>query len=202
MKIQLTILAFILGFTMVNAQETENPIQKNQFNFSKNFKPFRTNYDGVEMKNYTFGYQRNINEDLSLGINLNFDSSKGIAYEKYNDNIYQSNQLNYQSKGISFNFNYDWSRIIGMNTKKFDLYTGTSVGVSVIDNYLLERSPTNGLPTGFSKYTSNEYFIGGHLGFRYWITKNIGISTELNKSFYDSRRDQTASLSLGLNYKF
>lgn len=200
MKTQFTILAFIFGLTLTNAQESEKPIQKNQFNFMKNFSQFDS-YE-KEKNNFTIGYQRNINEDVSIGINLNFDRTKGRWGEQYNNTLYFSDLVNMQSKGISFNFNYDWSRIIGMNTKKFDLYTGTSIGVSVLDKYSLERSTTNGALIGFSKYTTNEYFLGAHLGFRYWVTKNIGVSTEINKSFYNSNLQQSANLSLGLNYKF
>lgn len=202
MKTQFTILAFIFGFTLVNAQETENPIQKNQFNFSKNFRASLLDEYGTSKNDYTFGYQRNINEDVSIGLNLNYNSIKGQSYHQYNDVLYVSNESNIKSIGAAFTFNYDWSRIIGMNTKKFDVYTGTSIGVSVLDRSSLERSPTNGFVTGISKYTTNEYFIGGQLGARYWITKNIGVSAEINKSFYNPNTQQDAKLNFGLNYKF
>lgn len=201
MKKLFIIAVSIFAFQFSNAQEEAPTFEKNQFSVQYNLHNF-TKDDFKFSNDFTFGYQRNLTSEVSVGVNLNYNQIKGRAMEINNNNYFISNEENFRSLGLAFTFNYDWSKIIGLNTQKFDLYTGASLGVSLLDNYSLERSPLNGQPMGWSKYSNNEYFLGSHVGFRYWITKNVGISTEINNSFYNSFHQKETKFNVGLNYKF
>lgn len=194
----------LLGFFVfqaIEAQETNPTFEKNQFSTQYNLQNFYR--DNFEFTNdFTFSYQRNLTPEVAVGVSLNYNQIKGSTYTTINDDIFYSGTRKFASKGIAFTFNYDWSKFIGLNPTKFDLYTGTSLGVSVLDNYTLERSPLNGQPMGWSKYSNNQYFLGSHVGFRYWITKNLGISTEINNSFYNPFHQKETKFNVGLNYKF
>jgi hypothetical protein len=197
MKTRFTIIAFICSISFINAQEIEKTIQKNQFNFLKNLDMNCSKHD------YTIGYERKINDEISLGFNINyFESDKYNFYESYNYTFTNKVTAKNSSIGISFSLNYDWSKMIGLNTKKFDIYTGTSFGVSHSNYGTINESYTEKVPTiSFAKSNGNNYFIGAKVGARYWITKNIGLSAELDRSFYTTNINPT-KFNVGMNFKF
>jgi hypothetical protein len=197
MKTRFTIIAFICSISFINAQEIEKPIQKNQFNFLKNLDMDSSKHD------YTIGYERKINDEISLGFNINyFESDKYNFYESYNYTFTNKVTAKNSSIGISFSLNYDWSKMIGLNTKKFDIYTGTSFGVSNSKFGYSYTNETEGIKSNlFSTESGNRFFIGAKVGARYWITKNIGLSAELDRSFYTTNINPT-KFNVGMNFKF
>lgn len=181
MKKQILLLTMFSCFAISNAQESI-PIQKNQFNFYRNISEKHIKDD------YTIGYERKLNNEVSIGLNLNYSFSDNYS------TILEKNK----SMGASISFNYDWSKIIGLNTDKFDIYTGANLGVSKVKyNYM-----SNYYPLNIVQYSSEEFIMGGKLGARYWITKNIGVTVELDNSFFDIYKEKTTKINLGFNFKF
>ncbi len=197
MKKTLTLLVLILGLASANAQE-QPKFQKNQFNIQNGY----NSLDETPKINATFGYERWLNSEVSIGLNLNYFQSKN--YDTYIPNNYGNfPSTNDKSIGISVSLNYDWSKMIGLDTTKFDLYTGVSLGRSRIiykDFYEYSSGGINSIKS--SETTSDELFVGGKIGARYWFTKNIGVNLELDQSFETLKDDNVPKLNLGVNFKF
>lgn len=212
MKTKLLLFAMTFCFVHVNAQETEEPVQKNQFNFYRNFREdFSRNKNNSDITkiDYTFGYERKINKEVSIGINLNyFESNPYLFNETKNGVVTNTSNLNDSSIGLNVSLNYDWSKMLGLNTNKFDIYTGTNFGASHFKSYntFITYYDEN-VEEKIYQNNNTKFFIGGKLGFRYWITKSIGVTTELDQGFYSSKGfyaepKQKSKLNIGLNYKF
>ena len=189
-------------FINSNAQETE-PIQKNQFNFYRNMRNDFKEYNFTK-HDYTIGYERKINSEVSIGLNLNyFESDPYYFDETYNGAFTNRVNTKNSSFGASISFNYDWSKILGLNTDKFDIYTGTNIGLSYL-NYsgIFESTSNENVSIRLYENSVTKHFIGGKIGARYWITKNIGVSAELDRGFYVNFNQNDTKLNLGVNFKF
>ena len=187
-------------FINCNAQETE-PIQKNQFNFYRNIRNDFYDHNATKY-DYTIGYERKINSELSIGFNINYYESVPYYFNETYDGVFAKRVTSKNSSfGASISFNYDWSKLIGLNTNKFDIYTGTNIGMSALNYSDINKSISNeNISVKLNENSGNEFFLGGKIGARYWITKNIGVSTELDKGFYDNLND--IKLNVGVNFKF
>lgn len=197
MKKTITLFVLILGLVSANAQE-QSKFQKNQFNIQRGF----NSVDETPRIDATVGYERWFNSEVSIGINFNYFQSRDYTYYLPGNSSYYPT-TNDKSVGISVSLNYDWSKMIGIDTSKFDLYTGVSLGRSRIF-YTGFYESTN---EGFSVIQSNaldrdELLLGGKIGARYWITKNIGINLELDNTFETFEDENVPKLNLGVNFKF
>ena len=197
MKKTLTILVLILGLVSANAQE-QPKFQKNQFNLQNGY----NSLDETPKINATFGYERWLNSDVSIGLNFNYFQSKDYTY--YLPYNYSFNpRTNDKSIGLSVSLNYDWSRMIGIDTTKFDLYTGVSLGRSRIFYTNFYEYTNEGVTVIKSdEMDEDEFILGGKIGARYWFTKNIGVNLELDQSFKTLKDDDLPKLNLGVNFKF
>ena len=205
MKKLLFITMSLLTVNLTIAQE-EKPILKNQFNL-KNATFFKQivngNTSGSTALDLTLEYERRINTEISYGASINYYQSKRfLTSDTFNGVITNQDTNRNSAFGFSLNVKYDWSKLIGLNTEKIDLFTGTSLGVSNSE-YLIYSTTQSGndITTKTTTLSGNNYFIGTSLGARYWFTKNIGISAELDRSFYKENENLT-KLNLGVNFKF
>lgn len=177
-KIVLLILA-ILSFQITSAQEKQkenNSFKRFYLNAGMQF----TSFDFIEKnKNFYLGGEYKLNDTESIGLVLNY-------YDKSYNTGGSFTLGNPKTFGFQFQFNHDWSKLIGLNNDKFDLYTGVGVGLA-----FSESSEYIYLGGELINSTSNTDFnLGGQIGLRYFITKNIGISTELNMNLNESHLKQ------------
>lgn len=157
-----------MSISNLNAQGSE-PTKKFNFNLGTTF--FDT---FLESKNIYAGFDYKITESASVGLmfnHANFDKS----FNKYSRNE------------ILITLNQDWSGILGVNTNKFDIYTGINMG-----NVYYNFENTN---TDYSQ--KNEGFdIGGQVGIRYFVYKNFGLNTEIYSNL------GKGGIRTGITYKF
>lgn len=196
MKKTLTLFVLILGLVSANAQE-QPTFQKNQFNILHSFQP-----DSYRNLDFTFGYERWFNNEVSIGINFNY--YQGKDYPKFIPEYNVTRPRTYdQSLGLSLSINYDWSKMMGLDTSKFDFYTGVSWGRSRMNYTNLYQITSDGITTLRADDDVKDVLIfGGKIGARYWITKNIGVNLEIDKSFETIDNDNLTRLNLGVNFKF
>ncbi|RXR16332.1 hypothetical protein EQG63_11990 [Flavobacterium amnicola] len=182
MKKLFIITVSVLAVQFSNAQE-EAPIKKNQFlvNAGTQF----TNFDALEKnKNIYMGVEYKFKNDLSLGLKYTYSD---LSYSHKGAGVVGAPKLN----SFQLQFNNDWSEKIGLNTEKFDVYTGVNVGLDFFSSKDFVF-PSGGIAKG---WTNTEYLAGGQIGFRYFITKRIGVQTELN---FNTNKTY---LSTGLTFK-
>lgn len=161
----ITVSVFAVQFS--NAQE-ETPTKKNHFliNAGTQF----TDFDALEKnKNIYLGAEYKFKNDLSLGLKYTYSD---LSYSHKGASFVGAPKLN----SFQLQFNNDWSEKIGLNTDKFDLYTGVNVGLDFFSSKDF-TFPSGGIAEG---RTNTEFLAGGQIGFRYFITKKIGVQTELN----------------------
>lgn len=176
MKNKLALLLIILSSTFMIAQEKKEDKKKFYFNTGTqlyNFGSVKTN------TNFYFGLEYKLNETNSIAVNFNY-------FE--NDNFNFNNQYLYktESAGIKFQYNHDWSKLLGINNDKFDIYTGVNFGIGNNKYTNIAES------TEYSRKDELISSIGTQIGVRYFITKKIGINLELNSN----------KINTGLTYKF
>jgi hypothetical protein len=180
MKKTITILAVISSLSFVNAQEIKKKkiyfntgiglTDSRDFNWSKNF------YIGAEYK---------FTDTESMAVS--FENSE-LNYLTFSNEKYYSEKFT----GLQFQFNHDWSKLLGINHEKIDIYTGVNFGVGRIIKSDYQYSNGNVLLGHRDTYIS----FGSQIGARYFIAKNLGINTEINYS-----RGFT-QIKTGLSYKF
>ena len=198
------LLIAVFCFGTAFAQENEKKYFKNSFSLSSdyfstllrendNLSPMR---DQLNKKTYfLLAYERRFHQDASYGIQF--------LGSKHNVNITDgsgnSNTLDANNLGIGISVNYDWSRMLGLNSSKFDIITGLGTSFSIHNN--LEGYHSN----------SNDYDASFDLGYRlrinYWFTERIGVGAEMNGSFlYGNNSNVAKGFSvpkfIGLNYRF
>ena len=118
---------------------------------------------------------------------VNFENAE-LNYLTFSNEKYYSEKFT----GLQFQFNHDWSKLLGINHEKFDIYTGVNFGVGRIIKSDYVYSNGNVLLGHGDTYIS----FGSQIGARYFISKSIGINTEINYS-----RGFT-QIKTGLSYKF
>lgn len=171
MKKILLITISIFTFQFSNAQEVETP-KKNQFLF--NIGTQFSEFDALE-KNKTIylGAEYKFKNDLSLGLKYTYSD---LSYSHKGASVLGAPKSN----SFQIQFNNDWSEKIGLNTDKFDVYTGVSLGLNFY-HYNSFTFPNGKTESGWS---NTEYLAGGQIGLRYFITKRLGVHTELNLNNY------------------
>lgn len=185
MKKLLYLSVAFISFQFVNAQDKEkiNSTKKFYLNTGMQFESF----DYLKKnKNFYVGGEYKLSDTESIALNLNY-------FDKGYENVGYSSILgNPKSFGFQFQFNHDWSKLIGLNNDKFDLYTGVNLGLAFTkyNDYTYPNGVT------IKSYNDTELNAGGQIGFRYFFTKNLGISTELNLN------QSNTHLKTGLTYKF
>lgn len=191
MKKLFFITVSVFAFQFSNAQEAA-PIKKNQFliNAGTQF----SNFDALEKnKNIYLGVEYKFKNDLSLGLKYTYSD---LSFNHKNARTIGAPKLS----SFQLQFNNDWSEKIGLNTDKFDVYTGVSFGLSTFTNNKAFLYQTNEIIDDNLSLT--EFVAGGQIGFRYFITKRIGVQTELNfntnKNYIDTNR---ISIGAGLTFK-
>lgn len=179
MKKPLLIALSIISFQFANAQEEE---KSNPFNLNIG----TTVFDGDPYEfNGNLGLEYKFKDESSIGFNF--------MYREKTDYM----DFNPKDMGVNFTFNHDWSEKLGLNTKKWDLYTGFNFSITRRETILQYVNSTEGVLTHhIEKNNSMEYTVGGQLGARYFITKNIGINAELNRSF------DTSGIKVGTTIRF
>ena len=182
MKKLFFITVSVFAFQLSNAQE-ETPIKKSHFliNAGTQF----TDFDALEKnKNIYLGVEYKFKNDLSLGLKYTYSD---LSYSHKGVGFVGAPKLN----SFQLQFNNDWSEKIGLNTDKFDLYTGVNVGLDFFSTKDF-TFPSGGIAKG---WTNTEYLAGGQIGFRYFVTKRIGIHSEINLNTNKSY------ISTGLTFK-
>lgn len=182
MKKLFLITVTALACQFAKAQETES-LKKNHFlwNVGTQF----TDFDALEKnKNLNLGAEYKFKNDLSIGLKYTYSD---LSFQHKGTGTLGAPKLN----SFQLQFNNDWSDKIGLNTEKFDVYTGVTVGL----NFFSYKSITPVTGTNYSARTNTEYITGGQIGFRYYFTKNLAIHTELNLNNYNN------SIGTGLTLK-
>jgi opacity protein-like surface antigen len=180
MKKLLFIMMPIVSIQIVSAQEKES-FKRFYINGGTNLSVF--NPDN-KLNNGYLGFEYKFLDESSIGLNLSYTN---LTY-----NTSSGYSLGDPKKfGFQFQFNHDWSKNIGLNTNKFDVYTGLGLGLSFFEskNFKINDQSYGGSDTNFN--------FGGQMGLRYFITKSIGINTELN---FSTEKDY--QLKTGLTYRF
>lgn len=131
-------------------------------------KKFQVNIGGslldAKIKNFYVGADYKVSDEMSIG--LNYSRSETMYANRYSTEDHNFFQ---------FQTNMDWAKKIGLNTKKFDLYTGFNFAVV---SFTQTGSNFNGRLE--KDYIDSDISFGGQVGVRYFITKNIGLNFELN----------------------
>ena len=146
-------------------------------------------------KNGYAGLEYRLKSESSIGLNLFY---KEVPHK----NGYSANfGKNY---GFQLQFNHDWSKEIGLDTSKFDVYTGLNIGMT-----FQEAQARNMFGPGRSNFNNTSIDVGGQFGIRYFVFKNIGIHLEANtnKAVNGNRFElgpnaRDIELRTGLTYKF
>jgi hypothetical protein len=180
MKNTITILAVISSLSFVNAQE----IKKKKFYFNTGI-GLTDSRDFNWSKNFYIGAEYKFTDTESMAVN--FENAE-LNYLTFSNEKYYSEKFT----GLQFQFNHDWSKLLGINHEKFDIYTGVNFGVGRIIKSDYVYSNGNVLLGHGDTYIS----FGSQIGARYFISKSIGINTEINYS-----RGFT-QIKTGLSYKF
>jgi hypothetical protein len=177
-------LAFI-SFQFVNAQDKEKINSNKKFYLNTGIQFESLDYL-KRNKNFYIGGEYKLNDTESIALNLNYFD---MGYENAGGSSLLGNP---KSFGFQFQFNHDWSKLIGLNNDKFDLYTGVGLGLAFtkVNNYIYPNGITS------KEFSETELNMGGQIGLRYFVTKNIGVSTELNFNLDNTH------LKTGLTYKF
>lgn len=154
--------------------------------FSKNDKLLNV---GVGLSSYYYGnpiglsYEVGINEDFSVGGQIDYNSGSYDDYYGYNS------RYRYSAYYVGARGSYHFNRILRLNENKIDLYAGLGLGYQSFrwnDSY-------NGSGYGYD-YGSGlflNYFIGG----KYYFTNKVGAFLELGYTGLSSSR-------VGLAVKF
>ncbi|MFT3796100.1 outer membrane beta-barrel protein [Flavobacterium sp.] len=188
-KIMLSAALLLCAF-LSNAQESGNEPKTD-------FKRFYINASSDFTDEYSssafLGFEYQFKNESSVGISFSYRESKDV------NNFYTPDLTNY---GFQLQFNHDWSRLIGLNTNKFDLYTGLNFGLT-----RQEVKQGNALVSIYED-GSNFFTAGGQLGARYFFYKGLGVNVELNaNSDFDGANikfgsDPRIGVRTGLTYKF
>lgn len=183
-KLVLFMLALI-SFQFATAQDKEkenNSFKRFYLNAGMQF----TSFDFIEKnKSFYIGGEYKLTDNESIALNLNY-------YDRGYNVTNQYNVGNPKSIGFQIQFNHDWSKLIGLNNDKFDVYTGVGLGIE----YTKSKDFTYPDGAVIKGRSTGEFNFGGQIGLRYFITKNIGISTELNMNVNESH------LKTGVTYRF
>lgn len=121
---------------------------------------------------YNAGLEYKFKDETSIGVNF--------LHREYGKNYYGKPT----DTGINFTFNYDWSEKLGLNTSKFDLYTGVNLGITSSKRPYLYTLGAENSGVYLQEQRSTTYTdkdLGGQIGIRYFFTKNIGLNVEANQ---------------------
>ena len=171
MKKHLLIVVTSFVTTYSIAQDKDAHAQKFQINFGSD--SFRN------LKNSYFGFDYKIDDEVSIGLNASWSGSLNNLY---------SNGYNDRGAIFSFHTNFDWAKKIGLNTNKFDIYTGFNTGRATVWSTAYNTS---------EKISNSAFTVGGQFGLRYFFTKNIGINAEINGGVINNN-----PIRAGLSIKF
>lgn len=190
MKKMMLSAALLLCTFWSNAQDSGNEPQTD-------FKRFYINASSDFTDEYSssafLGFEYQFKNESSLGISLSYRDSKNVA------NYFSPDLTNY---GFQLQFNHDWSSLIGLNTDKFDLYTGLNFG-STHQEVKQGDALVKVFDTSYNFFTA-----GGQLGARYFFYKGLGVNVERNaNSDFDGANvrfgsDPRIGVRTGLTYKF
>ncbi|WP_310556497.1 outer membrane beta-barrel protein [Flavobacterium sp.] len=183
MKKLLITTVTLIGIQFANAQEENTPEKNNFKRFYINAGSNIINSDSdFNLNNGYLGLEYKFKDESSIGLNL--------KYSNLTDENEPTRTIgNPKLFGFQFQFNHDWSEKLGLDTTKFDMYTGLGLGLNFYDS---KQIVYNGYLYGGSE---TKLSLGGQLGMRYFITKRIGINTELGL-----QNDQI-SLKTGLTFR-
>lgn len=192
---KIILAAFVLSVGMAHAQTDETP---NKFkHFYVNAGADFTDYNLT--KNAYLGLEYRLKDESSLGVNLFY---KDVPYDSGYSVYFGTNY------GFQLQANHDWSSSLGLNTDKFDVYTGLNAGMTFQN--LEQRNVFFGNQFGPRNDVKNTSInVGGQLGIRYFIFKNIGIHLEANTNqrvsgdrFDLGPNPRHIELRTGLTFKF
>jgi hypothetical protein len=192
MKKIMLFASVILCAFVSKAQETKTKTDFKRFyiNAGADFTDYNLTTNGY------VGLAYKLKDESSVGLNLFYKNAGRQT------GFVSGNGTNY---GFQLQFNHDWAEKLGMNTDKFDVYTGLNLGMTFqnID------APLYVNPYATTKITNTSYDFGGQLGIRYFIFKNIGIHLEANtnRAFGGNRLELTSNprkveIRTGLTFKF
>lgn len=192
---------FILLFLTLGimAQNNENEIPKNNFSFSSDyFSTLLRNDSGIipfidqlNKKSYFIvSYERRFHQDASYGIHL-MGSFKKLDFD-------DNSTVNANNMGVGISINYDWSRMLGLNTTRFDIITGLGTSINYYNDLTFIDS-------------NNPYTFSLDLGYRirlnYWFKNNFGVGVEMNNFlkygiYHNSPGGFNVPKFISLNYRF
>jgi hypothetical protein len=173
MKKQLLFLTMIFVATILNAQD--KPLEEQKFQINAGFNVVEPN----NMNNLYLGFDYKIDNELSVGINF----SRNLDYSY---SLFGLSKIS--NFGGELQTNFDWAKKLGMNTNKWDVYTGFNIGIVSQKNFYNYYS---------QNYRYNDLRLGGQIGVRYFVTKNWGVNVELN-----SGNIFNTPIRGGITYKF
>lgn len=182
MKKLFLLTATLITLQLANAQETDKP-KKSHFLFNAGTQ--FTDFDALEKnKNLYLGVEYKFKNDLSIGLKYTYSD---LSYAHGAVRVLGAPKEN----SFQLQFNNDWSEKIGLNTEKFDVYTGISVGYSILRSNEIILNPGMIYPSSDRR----DFFTGGQIGFRYFFTKRLGFQTEWNMN------NRTNYVTTGLTFK-
>jgi|GEM_PF-7102965 len=206
-KIILAALLLCAGLSFAQTVETPNIFKRFYINAGSDFTDFQN-----ERKNAYVGFEYRLKDDSSIGINLAYKESPGQITSNAFGGQTISNGYGGHNYAFQFQFNHDWSRAIGLNTDKFDVYTGLNLGMTFQQAEFPQFSGPFNPPFGPSNtqtVNNTSIDLGGQFGIRYFVYKNIGIHLEVNtnRSISGDRYDlgidpRKVEFRTGLTYKF
>lgn len=187
------------GCALSFAQQTE-PAKVDYKRFYVNAGADFTDYQLT--RNFYAGLEYKLRDESSVGLNLFY---KDVPFEQGYSVAYGTNY------GFQLQANHDWAASVGLDTGKFDFYTGLNADV----NFQESQAPGFGFP--FAPFAPQQtatvnhtaFTVGGQLGLRYFFYKNLGVHVEANanRAVSGTRLDlgpnpRYIEIRTGLTYKF
>lgn len=196
------------GLTYAQNAETQNPYKRFYVNAGADFTDLQNN-----KKNVYVGFEYRLKDDSSIGLTLGYkEAPDQVTSNAFGGQTTTSAQFGGHNLAFQLQFNHDWSRVLGIDTDKFDIYTGLNIGMTFQQAEYRQFLGPFAPPFGASNVqtvNNTSVDLGGQLGIRYFVYKNIGIHLEANTNSsvtgdrynigVDPRRIE---LRTGLTYKF
>jgi hypothetical protein len=206
---KIILAAFVLcaGHSFAQTAETPNNFKRFYISAGADFTDFQN-----DRKNAYVGFEYRLKGESSIGLNLGYKESPSQVVSNSFGGQTISNGYGGHNYAFQLQFNHDWSSTIGLNSDKFDIYTGLNLGMTFQQaEYQQFFGPFNPPFGAGNTQTINNTSVdmGGQFGIRYFVYKNIGINLEVNanRSVSGDRFDlgidpRRIEFRTGLTYKF
>ena len=148
---------------------------------------------GVGLSSYYYGtpfgvtYEAGIDKDISVGAQIDYNSSTYNDYNYYYGSSYYNNRWGYTATYFGLRASYHANRVLNIRGDKFDLYAGLGLGYISFK----WKDDSYGRSVEYGSRAFFNYFIGG----KYYFTNKFGAFVEFGYTGLSSTR-------VGLSAKF